>query len=72
MQGFDEVSLKIFKEAMPSLPNAPLLLTALSSQVIVNLCGCDQEGRGFQPSSSIFEIVWFDGVNLLNLHNYEH
>ncbi|MEH2041983.1 hypothetical protein [Nostoc sp.] len=44
MQGFDEVFLKIFKEAIASLANAPLPLTALSSQVVANLCGCDQEG----------------------------
>ncbi|MCC5621842.1 hypothetical protein [Nostoc sp. CHAB 5715] len=44
MRGFDEISLKIFKEAMPSLPNAPLPLIALSSQVVVNLCGCDRKG----------------------------
>lgn len=44
MQGFDEVSLKIFEEAMPSLLNALLPLTALLSQVMVNLCGCDHKG----------------------------
>ena len=44
MRGFDEVSLKIFKEAMPSLANPSYPLTALSSQVVVNLCGCDREG----------------------------
>ncbi|MGF2039199.1 MAG: hypothetical protein RMZ43_028465 [Nostoc sp. CmiVER01] len=44
MQGFDEVSLKILEEAMPSLLNVPLPLTALLSQVIVNLCGCDRKG----------------------------
>ncbi|MEH2434119.1 MAG: hypothetical protein V7K25_07685 [Nostoc sp.] len=44
MQGFDEDYLKIFEEAMPSLRNAPLPLTALLSRVLVNLCGCDQKG----------------------------
>ncbi|MEH2323659.1 MAG: hypothetical protein V7K32_08815 [Nostoc sp.] len=44
MQGFNEVYLKIFKEAMPYLPSAPLPLTGFSSQVMVNFCGCAQKG----------------------------
>ena len=41
MQGFDEVYLKIFKEAMPSLPSAtPNRIFKSGSRI----CGCDQIG----------------------------